>query len=324
MKKASKSEGVSRSAGGRQWSAAVAVALAAGLGSNVACAPDRVDEAAKSEDGIVSLALTAPPEVSCVQLQFKAGRTVTRDVTVSGETTTRLDGLPTGAVSVVGAAYAGACGVGDPLWISDPLTVALVGGQPAAVQLVFRKNGIALVSASFQDDVPAARVNIALNTTGAAYPAVETSHYWGGGSYPADLNDGLNAYVDTWAHGIAFTGGQTGWGGEACGERTAGIDFGRPRRLDRVTVWHHGSYEEHAPRTAHIEIFDGASWVPAGDSWAFDLTRDTAVGQQWGSAPTEHRFPLVTASKVRYVTDNCELTTGHGWIYEIEAWGIAE
>src|SRR6185369_1921313 len=116
----------------------------------------------------------------------------------------------TGAVSIVGSAFAGCCGGGDPLWVSEPLTVTLVGGQATAVQLVFRKNGIALLSVSFVDDVPAERVNIALNTMQSAFPAVETGHFWGGGSFPLDLVDGRVLYTDTFAHGVAFTGGQLG------------------------------------------------------------------------------------------------------------------
>lgn len=110
--------------------------------------------AAGSDDvGVVRLQLTAPSGVGCIRTGFAgAVREVTKDVTVSGEVSTRLDGLPTGSLTISGAAYAGACGVGDPLWLADPLTVVLRAGQPTDVRIVFRKNGIAVISTSFVDD----------------------------------------------------------------------------------------------------------------------------------------------------------------------------
>ncbi len=147
----------------------------------------------------------------------------------------------------------------------------------------------------------------------------ESDPGWGGGSYPADMVDGLTYYTDTWAHGLAFTGGPAGWGGEACGWRQATLDFGAPKTFSRALVWHHGA--DHIPSTYDLEVWDGSSWVSAGgtSSVRWDLEVPPAGVSGWGAIPTEHLFPEVTAQKVRFVLNNCNIT--HGWIYEFEVFG---
>jgi hypothetical protein len=130
------------------------LALGGALAAAVGCAAPG-GGAGGDDLGVVQLALTAPSGVGCVRTTFAGGRTVTKDVLVSGEISTRLDGLPTGSVTITSAAYPRACGVGEPLWLADPLTVALQAGRSTPVQIVFRKNGIALVTTSFVDDAPA-------------------------------------------------------------------------------------------------------------------------------------------------------------------------
>ena len=110
-------------------------------------------EAAGNQDlGVARIAFMAPRGVGNVELRVQGGRLVTMCVPVDGQTTTRLDGLPTGQVTIGGAAYAGACGNGDPLWLAEPVTVTLRAGEPTDLTIVFRKNGIATITASFVDD----------------------------------------------------------------------------------------------------------------------------------------------------------------------------
>ncbi len=92
----------------------------------------------------------------------------------------------------------------------------------------------------------------------------ESDEGWGGGSYPGDMVDGLTAYYDTWAHGLAFTGGLQEWAGQPCGWRQATVNFGRLETFDRVLVWHHG--EEHIPTTYVVEYWNGSDWLPVGVS----------------------------------------------------------
>jgi hypothetical protein len=146
----------------------------------------------------------------------------------------------------------------------------------------------------------------------------ESDAGWGGGSNPGDMVDGRSYYADTWAHGLAFTGGVFGFAGP-CGWRQATLNFGAMKTFERVLVWHHGA--DHIPTTYHLEYWNGAAWQPAGgtSSVRWDLEVPPAGVFGWGAIPTEHLFPPVTGSKVRFVLNNCNIT--HGWIYEFEVFG---
>jgi FIMAH domain-containing protein len=146
----------------------------------------------------------------------------------------------------------------------------------------------------------------------------ESDSGWGGGSSKADMVDGLAYYTNTWAHGLAFTGGVFGYAGP-CGWRQATLNFGAPKTFDRVRVWHHGA--DHIPTTYRLDYWDGAAWQPTGGSSSirWDLETPPAGVYGWGAIPTEHIFPAVTGSKVRFVLNNCNIT--HGWIYEFEVFG---
>lgn len=146
----------------------------------------------------------------------------------------------------------------------------------------------------------------------------ESDAGWGGGSNRGDLVDGRTYYSDTWAHGLAFTGGVYGYAGP-CGWRQATLNFGAMKTFDRVLVWHHGA--DHIPTTYHLEYWDGAAWQATGgtSSVRWDLEVPPAGVYGWGAIPTEHLFPPVTGSKVRFVLNNCNIT--HGWIYEFEVFG---
>jgi hypothetical protein len=155
---------------------------------------------------------------------------------------------------------------------------------------------------------------------------LQSDRGWGGGSYPWQIVDGLRAYSDTWAHGLAFTGGHTGGsssGGwlEPAGLRQATIDFGRVHTFEKVMIWHHG--DEHVPETASLEYWDGTSWNSISFERRFGAERLNDAG---GSVSDEYTFSKVTGSKVGYSFDNrgnniLGTPNVHGWIYEFEVFG---
>ncbi len=165
-------------------------------------------------------------------------------------------------------------------------------------------------------------VNIAYNPTQSGYPhPLESDTGWGGGSYPWEMLDGHTYYTDTWAHGLAFTGGYPGWI-EPCGWRQATIDFGSMKTFNKVRVYHHG--DEHIPTNSRIEYWDGSAWhtVNASTTFREDLRVPPPGVSGWGAVPTEHVFAPVTGSKVRFGFDNCDIQ--HGWIYEFEVFAAAQ
>lgn len=157
-------------------------------------------------------------------------------------------------------------------------------------------------------------VNLKAQSTNIALGSnpMESDPGWGGGSYPMEIVDGKRVYCDTWAHGLAFCGGQGNWCGQPCGWHQATINFGSMKIFNHVLVWHHG--DEHIPSSWILEYWDGSTWVNVGgtSSVRWDL-RETC---NWDAVPTENIFPCVTGSKVRFRFDNCNIT--HGWIYEFE------
>jgi uncharacterized repeat protein (TIGR01451 family) len=153
-------------------------------------------------------------------------------------------------------------------------------------------------------------VNIALGAN-----PLESNAGWGGGSYPWDITDGKTAYNDTWAHGLAFTGGIHSYMGQTCGYRQATVNLGSLKQFSRVLVWHHGT--EHVPTLYGVDYWNGSQWLPAGGSSSLRTDLQTTSGS--GSVPTETIFPAVTGSKVRFWLNNCNIE--HGWIYEFEVFG---
>ncbi len=171
--------------------------------------------------------------------------------------------------------------------------------------------------------------NYALNPQGAGVPSpLESDRGWGGGSNPWDIADGLRAY-DTWARGLAFTGGhQDASGGppyiEPAGVRHAVIDFGAPRTIHKLVLWWHGS--EHTPSSGSVEYWNGAEWLSAGPLERRYGTMH-ADGTNSGYSDSDiYTFPAITGSKVRYTFDNSGTNIDgtmnvHGWLYELEAMG---
>ena len=87
----------------------------------------------------------------------------------------------------------------------------------------------------FNDNQPSSPVNIALGAN-----PLESDPGWGGDSYPWDIVDGHTFYTDTWAHGLAFTGGINQWMGQPGGYRQVTVDWGTPREFEscsRLALW---------------------------------------------------------------------------------------
>src|ERR1035437_4272955 len=172
--------------------------------------------------------------------------------------------------------------------------------------------------------------NLALNASRTGFPSpLASDNGWGGGTDKWQIVDGFRAYTDTFAHGLAFTGGhQTAAGGppyiEPCGVRQATIDFGSPATFDTVIIWHHGV--EYTARDPWLDYWNGSAWVritvtthvyPAGhlDGAGY------SDAEQFGFAP-------VTGSQIRYSMDNCGFNVLgtlniHGWINEFEVFSNA-
>lgn len=174
-----------------------------------------------------------------------------------------------------------------------------------------------------------AETNLALNRAGSGFPdPTESDSGWGGGSYPWQIVDGLYAY-DTWAAGLAFTGGhQDASGGppwiEPAGIRHAVIDLGAVHTFSRIVLWWHGA--EYTPLSGSVEYWDGTQWLPAqAVQRVYGATH--AEGSNSGYSDSDsYTFDPVSASKVRYTFDNSGLNILgtydiHGWLYEFEVYG---
>lgn len=165
--------------------------------------------------------------------------------------------------------------------------------------------------------------NLAYNPSRTGFPhPLESSTGWGGGADQWDILDGMRSY-DTWASGLAFTGGSAPYI-EPCGVRSAIVNFGTPRTFDSVVIWHHG--EAHTPQSASMKYWDGSQWKPVKVRRLYtgDICEE---GTNSGYACADvYLFKKVTGSKVSYSFDNCGKNilgtpNEHGWIYEMEVYG---
>jgi len=189
---------------------------------------------------------------------------------------------------------------------------------------------LAIASLFFPPASLAGPIDLALNTSRTGFPSpLESDNGWGGGTDKWEIVDGILGYPDTWAHGLAFTGGHFSSAGgppwiEPAGVRQATIDFGQPETFDTVVIWHHGV--EWTARDPWLDYWDGSVWVrisvathiyPAGHA-------DGA-----GYADAEYfGFLPVTGDKVRYSMDNSQYNVLgtyniHGWINEFEVFNNA-
>lgn len=158
---------------------------------------------------------------------------------------------------------------------------------------------------------------------------------WGGGAKPQQLVDGLRGCngPQGWDCGLAFTGGNSNWGGQACGMRQATIDLGAYRQISAVRITHHGDAQ--VPKNYQIQTFNGAAWVVQANVTTNSLARcERNINPSVVATCTiTDEFLPITASRVRITYNNCpnantSIVPGqslvHGWIYEIEALRLPE
>jgi len=172
-------------------------------------------------------------------------------------------------------------------------------------------------------------VNIARNPSCTGYPSVaESSNGWGSGLNKCSIIDGKREY-DSWANGLAFTGGHSSAAGgapyvEPAGPRYVVVNFGTAKTFNSLVVWHHGV--EHTPQYAVIKYWNGTTWVdvPFIRTYSDDMRyQGTESGNSCADVYTIGA--PVTASKVLYGFDNRNRNilgtyNIHGWIYEIEVY----
>src|SRR5947209_7680435 len=74
---------------------------------------------------------------------------------------------------------------------------------------------LCLASGYIQGQTTSPSINLALNLSRTGFPSpAESDNGWGGGTDKWQIVDGIRGYADTFAHGLAFTGGhQTADGG---------------------------------------------------------------------------------------------------------------
>jgi hypothetical protein len=159
---------------------------------------------------------------------------------------------------------------------------------------------------------------------------------WGGGAQPAEIVDGYRSCDGSlgWNCGLAFTGGDSNWGGQACGVRQATIDFyPYSRQISAVKITHHG--DPHVPKSYQIQTLTNGVWTTQISQTSNNQARcarppgyDPALS--WTCTITDE-FPPVQANRVRYVFNNCPaantsivpgVPVKHGWIYEFEAYRL--
>jgi hypothetical protein len=163
----------------------------------------------------------------------------------------------------------------------------------------------------------------------------ESDQGWGTGMQPQQIVDGFRfCNANPWfACGLAFTGGNSSWGGQACGVRQATIDFGALRQISSVRITHHGDLQ--VPQVYQIQTFNGSVWVTQVSRTSNSQSRCARPPgydpNYAGACTITDEFAPVLATKVRYTFNNCpnansSIVPGqsitHGWIYEFEAYRL--
>lgn len=121
------------------------------------CGSPEPNENDTDRAGIVMLTLPGGTGAASVNIAFTgATRTVRRCLPIDAQGTQRLERLPTGSVVVTAEAYASTDCTGDAIYAAEPQTSQMGPGQPTAIQIVFKPNGIAIVSATIESDSPIA------------------------------------------------------------------------------------------------------------------------------------------------------------------------
>ena len=168
--------------------------------------------------------------------------------------------------------------------------------------------------------------NIAFNSGDMDFPSpMESDRGWGSGKYPWHLVDGLRAPF-YWEYGLAFTGGYNEYI-DTCGWRQATINFGEPKRFNRVVIWH--NFGEAMMESYFIKYWDDDAncWKIAVhaknvqqriETYKSDFKEVFSQIKSSNPIPVEDIFKTVTSSKVRYLFNNCNIK--HGWLYEFEVY----
>ena len=158
----------------------------------------------------------------------------------------------------------------------------------------------------------------------------------GGGARPQQLIDGFRGCNDPsgWACGLAFTGGDSNWGGQPCGIRQATIDLGKSQQVSAVKITHHSDL--HTPVIYQIQTYNGAGWdtqVSITNNSQGRCVRAPSYdpASTWTCVLTDEFAPFNT-SKVRYTFNNCPSENRnvlgsavvHGWLWEFEVYRLPE
>ena len=111
--------------------------------------------------GTATLSLErAPEDARCLRVTAVGRRSDVRDLALSPgiRTTFKLDGLPTGAVSFSGEAFAEVCSKVKsstvPTWLSEPVVANIEPSPRADVELVMIRNGRGNIGVEFEEDRP--------------------------------------------------------------------------------------------------------------------------------------------------------------------------
>lgn len=174
----------------------------------------------------------------------------------------------------------------------------------------------------------AAPINLAYNPTRSGLPSpLSSDHGWGGGSDIWSIVDGRTSY-DSWANGLAFTGGIYGWGGEPGGIRQATIDFGTPVEFDEVMLWWHGVRE--TPKQVDISYWSDSllQWVVLDAVRTYGAVFEPGTNAGYAHSD-QYLFSPVAGSRVRASFDNRgQAIDGsqmvHGWLYEVSVYDNPE
>ncbi len=164
-------------------------------------------------------------------------------------------------------------------------------------------------------------INLALNASRSGTPdPLESDNGWGGGSDKWDIVDGQHSY-NSWANGLAFTGGGSNYV-QPAGVRQATINLGSSQDFEQVVIWHH--WVNNAPETASIEYWNGSDWTDVSFTRLYGTMYEPGSNSGYSESDI-YTFSQVTGSKVRYTFDNrldnlVGTTNNHGWIYEFEVW----
>jgi hypothetical protein len=262
-------------------------------------------EANDSEEltGIADLSIVAAEGVGSVSIEFQgSSRVVSECLPVDGQLTTRLQRLPTGNVNINAAAFAGASCEGEATWFGEPQTVLLSPGQPSAIQIRFRPNGIVQIGTEFVPD---------------AFCAGQTAPV----SWADELDSGMLAPEWTvWEYGGPRNNGQVSPANR--------VSFGDSPGMLRYIVepmTYYASASDYAPFQGTPYIYDPGlelSRAVTGERWTLDTKVSWHVPTPVNSAGFQvgvHLGPPGTAGfdcrVMRYSNSSSPVPSSNNYIY---------